>query len=84
MADNFLVTFGKPPRLLVCECERSTDTTLGQTFQLISGPELSKLLTDSSNRLGKLIDTGKSDQQIIEELYWAALTRPPQVKVTRS
>jgi len=77
MADNFLVTFGKPPRLLVCECERSTDTTLGQTFQLISGPELSKLLTDSTNRLGKLIEAGKSDQQIVEELYWAALTRPP-------
>ncbi|HEX4797159.1 MAG TPA: DUF1553 domain-containing protein, partial [Humisphaera sp.] len=77
MADNFLVTFGKPPRLLVCECERSTDTTLGQTFQLISGPELAKLLTDSTNRLAKLIDAGKSDQQIVEELYLAALTRPP-------
>ena len=76
-ADMFLVTFGKPARELVCECERSTDTTLGQTFQLISGPELSKLLDDHDNRIGRLIESGKSDSQIITELYWAALTRAP-------
>jgi hypothetical protein len=76
-ADQFLVTFGKPPRLLVCECERSSETTLGQAFQLISGPETSKMLTTKDNRLGKLIEAGESDEQIIEELYWAALTRPP-------
>jgi hypothetical protein len=76
MADQFLVTFGKPPRLLVCECERSTDTTLGQTFQLISGPELSKLLADQNNALTTLMNAGKTDQQIIEELYWSAIARP--------
>jgi hypothetical protein len=77
MADLFLATFGKPPRLLVCECERSGDTTLGQTFQLISGPELSHLLTDAHNRIGRLLEADKSDEQIIEELYWASLTRSP-------
>src|SRR5207247_431846 len=33
-AEKFLALFGKPARLLACECERSSDTTLGQTFQL--------------------------------------------------
>jgi hypothetical protein len=50
-ADQFLITFGKPPRLLVCECERSSDTTLGQAFQLISGPEPERLLSSPHNRL---------------------------------
>jgi hypothetical protein len=77
MADNFLTTFGKPPRLLVCECERSAETTLGQTFQLISGPEMSQLIAAPENRIGQLIKAAKSDEQIIEELYWSALTRPP-------
>src|SRR5205807_2334071 len=29
-AEQFLKQFGKPERLLSCECERSEDTTLGQ------------------------------------------------------
>jgi len=77
MADMFLTTFGKPARELVCECERSSDTTLGQTFQLISGPEIAGLLANRDNRLSKLIASGKSDEDVVAELYWAALTRPP-------
>jgi hypothetical protein len=77
LADQFLITFGKPARLLVCECERSSDTTLGQAFQLISGPESATLLSTEDNRIGKLIDAGDSDGQVIEELYWFALSRPP-------
>src|SRR5687767_13556169 len=79
-ADMFLVTFGKPPRELACDCERSNETTLGQTFQMISGPEMSTLLTAADNRIAKLIESGKSDEQAIEALYWAALTRPPTSK----
>jgi hypothetical protein len=76
-ADMFLVTFGKPQRLLVCECERSTDTTLGQAFQLISGPEIARLLSEPENRLTELLKQNKSDEEIVEELYWSSLTRPP-------
>jgi hypothetical protein len=77
--DMFLVTFGKPPRELSCDCERSNDTTLGQTFQLISGPSMSTLLGEKENRLGKMIEAKRSDEQIVRELYWSALTRPPTV-----
>jgi hypothetical protein len=34
---EFLDAFGKPDRLLTCECERSEETTLAQAFQLING-----------------------------------------------
>jgi len=76
-AEQFLAVFGKPPRESVCDCERSTDTTLGQTFQLISGREISHLISDPHNRIARLLDEGKSDRQAIEEMYWACLTRPP-------
>eukprot|EP00913_Durusdinium_trenchii_P008792 g8258.t1 len=33
--DHFLKLFGKPPRLQTCECERSEETTLTQTFQMV-------------------------------------------------
>jgi len=75
-AEQFLLTFGKPPRELACECERSTDTTLGQTFQLISGREIGRMIAEKDNRIGKLIDTGNTDHEIVSDLYWSALTRP--------
>jgi hypothetical protein len=76
-SDQFLAVFGKPPRLLSCECERSNETTLGQTFHLISGPQISRLVSDPQNRLTTLIAGGKGDTEIIEDLYWSALTRAP-------
>jgi hypothetical protein len=78
--DHFLETFGKPPRLLTCECERSGDTTMGQAFQMISGPSINDLLDAPDNRLAQLLTSGKSNHEIVEELYWTALTRPPTEK----
>src|SRR5262249_31757883 len=68
-AEKFLKVFGKPERLLSCECERSDDTTLSQAFQLLTGDLMNKMLAESDNRIGKLLDAGKSNRQIIEEFY---------------
>jgi hypothetical protein len=76
-ADTFLKVFGKPERVLTCECERSMETTMGQAFQLISGPGINELLTESGNRLGKLLKSGKSSEALVDELYWTALSRAP-------
>jgi len=76
-SEKFLAMFGKPARLLACECERSSETTLGQTFQLISSPQINSLLTQQDNRLTALLASGKSDADLAAELYWTALSRPP-------
>jgi hypothetical protein len=76
-SDQFLELFGKPPRLLTCECERSSETTMNQAFQMISGPTVNNLLTNPENRLKQLLSSQKSNREIIEELYWTALTRAP-------
>ncbi|MBI3414744.1 MAG: DUF1553 domain-containing protein [Verrucomicrobia bacterium] len=76
-ADLFLEIFGKPQRLLTCECERSADTTMGQAFQMISGPSVNELLTQSDNRLTRLLASGQPNAAVIDELYWTALTRAP-------
>jgi hypothetical protein len=75
--ERFLKQFGKPDRLLTCECERSDDTTLGQAFQLITGELINGMLSEPSNRIGKLLAAGKSDREIVDEFYLAALSRPP-------
>lgn len=79
-SEKFLAMFGKPARLLACECERSSETTLGQTFQLISSPEINALLTNQDNRLTALLNSGKPNEYLVEELYWTALSRPPSAR----
>jgi hypothetical protein len=73
----FLKQFGKPDRLLTCECERSDDPTLGRAFQILTGELFNRMLTAPENRLSRLITAGKSDREIIDELYLATLSRPP-------
>ncbi|HEY1602189.1 MAG TPA: DUF1549 and DUF1553 domain-containing protein [Pirellulales bacterium] len=77
MDDHFLTVFGKPPRLLSCECERSTGTTLGQAFQMISGPLVNDLFARDEGRVSQLAGSGRPAGEQVEELYWTALSRPP-------
>lgn len=84
LGEAFLKQFGKPERLLSCECERSDDRTLGQAFQMITGELINQMLTEPGNRLGKLQAAGKSDREIIEDFYLAALCRPPNAQESRA
>ncbi len=77
MSERFLKTFGKPDRLLTCECERNDDPGLLQAFQLITGELMNALVRDSNNRLGKMIAAGKTDAEMLDEFYLAALCRSP-------
>ena len=78
-ADRFLKLFGKPPRLQSCDCERSDETTLGQTFQLVSGPLVNRMLSANGNRLDQLLQSNRPTGEIVTELYWTTLTRSPTV-----
>jgi hypothetical protein len=76
-ADRFLKVFGKPPRLLNCECERSDEASLTQALELKSGPLLNDLLTQPDNRLGRLLAANRPAGEVIDTLYLAALCRLP-------
>ncbi|MGP0069038.1 MAG: DUF1549 domain-containing protein [Isosphaeraceae bacterium] len=74
----FLKTFGKPERLLTCECERSESTTLSQAFQMINGPTVRRKLDASDNRIGRLMAAGVGDRELLAEIYFAAVCREPK------
>jgi Protein of unknown function (DUF1553)/Protein of unknown function (DUF1549) len=78
--ERFLSTFGKPERSLTCECERSEDATLAQAFQMVSGELLQRMLSETNNRLGRLLKSGRTDAEVVEELYLSALCRRPSEK----
>jgi Protein of unknown function (DUF1553) len=74
---GFLATFGKPNRLLVCECERSNAVSLGQSLMLVNGADMRDKLVESHNTITALLDTKSALPQAIDELYMATLTRTP-------
>lgn len=75
---GFLSTFGKPGRLLVCECERSSDVSLGQSLVLVNGLETRDKLAKSDNCLSRLTENEAPLEQIIDSIYLATLARPPR------
>jgi hypothetical protein len=77
MGGPFLKVFGKPDRLLTCECERSESTSLAQAFQLVNGEAIRSKLEAPDNRVGRLLASGASDDVVLDELTLAALARLP-------
>ncbi|VTT97759.1 Ig-like domain-containing protein OS=Singulisphaera acidiphila (strain ATCC BAA-1392 / DSM 18658 / VKM B-2454 / MOB10) GN=Sinac_2724 PE=4 SV=1: Big_2: PSCyt2: PSD1 [Gemmataceae bacterium] len=73
----FLKAFGQPARELACECERESDGNLAQALQLINGPTVNEKVRGANNRLGKLLAAKATDEQILTELFTAALARAP-------
>jgi len=73
----FLTTFGKPRRTSVCECERSADPNLSQALHTLNGDTLAQKIADKNGRLSRMIQEGKSPEEIIQTLYLAALCRYP-------
>jgi hypothetical protein len=77
---GFLELFGQPDRQTSCECERRTDVSLVQALSLLNGSTIAEAIADESGRVSKLILNGASDRKIVEQLYLAALNRPPEPK----
>jgi hypothetical protein len=77
MGERFMKVFGKPDRLLTCECERTEDAGLIQAFQLITGPLVHQLLRAPDNRIGKLLDAVAPPEAVLDELYLASVSRFP-------
>ncbi|MCS7270553.1 MAG: DUF1549 and DUF1553 domain-containing protein [Gemmataceae bacterium] len=78
VASYFLEAFGRPERMAVCSCERSSEASVTQALHLNNGQTLNDKLRDPNNVIARWLRQGKSDAEIIERLYWHALTRPPR------
>ena len=91
---GFLTTFGKPNRLLVCECERSSQISLGQSLAMTNGVEIRDKIAAPSNRLDGYVEqlqlhakgdtSAMSPERVIEELFLRALSRQPSPRELRS
>ena len=74
----FLDTFGRPQRKSLCQCERLSETTLGQVLHLLNSPHVNDKITSPSGRAAQRAASPHSADDIITELYLATLARPPR------
>jgi hypothetical protein len=78
--NDFLKIFGQPERQTVCACERTSESNLGMAIQFFNGPLVYNKLRDENNRFRRMLKEEKSDEEIIRELYLAAVCRHPTDK----
>jgi len=79
-AGGFLDLFGRPPRESVCECERRSDVSLSQALNMVNGSTIADAVADPQGRVARLVKAFPEDGRLIEDLYLAALGRPPSEK----
>ncbi|MDA0834853.1 MAG: DUF1553 domain-containing protein [Planctomycetota bacterium] len=73
----FLNTFGRPERVITCECERSNDPSMVQVLHLVNGDTLNGKLKGEGNAIDQLLARGLTDEQNIEHVFLSALSRFP-------
>ena len=80
----FLSTFGRPDRVITCECERSDEPSMTQVLHLYNGKTLNEKLQAKENRISRVLASGGEDRQVIESAYLEVLSRrPSSVEVER-
>ena len=68
--------FGRSERVTACACERNGDVTMPQLLHLMNGASVVDKVRSGDGRLVRLLKAGKSDAEVIEELFLATLSRP--------
>jgi hypothetical protein len=69
--------FGRPPRTSACDCERAMEPALPQRLFLMTDATLLAKFNDPQGRLQQLVNSKRNDQDVLDELFLATLTRRP-------
>ncbi len=72
----FLSTFGRSSRETVCACEAVTQPTLSQALHLLNG-DATQGKINRGNLVRQQLDAGKTNAEVIEQIYSRCLTRRP-------
>ena len=78
--DAFLQTFDRNRRETICE--REENISLLQTMTLISGEAINEKVRFAGGTVDQLLESARSDREIIEELYLRAMSRYPSPEET--
>ena len=77
LPSHFLQVFGRPARQSVCACERGSEPAITQALHLMNSESTTRRLADPHGFAARLAGSNLTDDQIVEEIYLAALNRFP-------
>ncbi|MBX9788408.1 MAG: DUF1549 and DUF1553 domain-containing protein [Pirellulales bacterium] len=80
IANYFLQKFGRPDRVITCECERTSEPSMVQVLHLTNGDAINSRLAAKGNHLEQVLSTDAPPQAIVEDLYLRALSRMPSAE----
>lgn len=75
-SNYFLTTFGRAKRESVCACEVKMEPNLSQALHLINGTTVHQKI-QQGKLVQRLMDSGQSAEQVLEEIYMRCLARKP-------
>jgi hypothetical protein len=76
---SFLLdVFGRPPRKVTCECERTVQPNIAQALHLLNGEFLNKKIDAPAGRIDALFKARTPVPAMVQELYLVTLSRPPR------
>lgn len=73
----FLQTFGRNPREITCECERSDEPSMVQVLHMSNGETLNPKLAAEGNRIAHWMASDITNAEIVDEIFLTALARQP-------
>jgi hypothetical protein len=76
----FLDMFGRAPRESPCECERTSDVSLGQTLNMVNGSTIGDAIAHPQGIIARSLAAGATNDQLIETIYLSALCRKPSAE----
>ena len=74
----FLDAFGRPARQQTRESERTSVPTITQALHIINGETLNNKVRAPGNSIDAMIKRGLSDEQIVNDLYFASFSCYPK------
>jgi Protein of unknown function (DUF1553)/Protein of unknown function (DUF1549) len=74
---SFLDMFGRAPRESPCECERSSEVSLGQTLNLVNGPTIANAIANPQGLIARHVRSTSTPKEVVDEVYLSVLCRHP-------
>jgi hypothetical protein len=73
----FLTVFGRPDRVIPCDCERQQDPSLAQALHLINGETVNQKIVNLNGLAESYLKLGLTPSMMLDHLYLSALARTP-------
>ena len=83
VTNYFLTTFGRASRTTVCSCEVKMEPNLSQALHLMNGDAVHENIK-KGKVVATMIKEGKTDKEIVADLYFRCFGRPPLEKEVKS